>query len=150
MIKRQPVPADTIERIERLAEHLRRDGLVVAAYLFGSFARGNQGPLSDVDLALLLDPAAGREDLGRLTLEYVAEITRRLGTDEVSLVVLNDAPLTVRHEVVRTGRVLVDNDPQSRLSFEARTEDLYMDFEPMLAAYDDELLRKLTAPPDDR
>ena len=45
-----------------------------------------------------------------------------------------------------SGEVLVDNDPAARLDFEVRSENLYMDFRPLLDAYDDELLRQLTAP----
>ena len=42
--------------------------------------------------------------------------------------------------------MLVDNDPEERLKFEVHTEDVYMDFKPFLDAYDEELLRQLSAP----
>jgi predicted nucleotidyltransferase len=146
MIKRHRLPADIRARLDRVAERYSGDSRVVAVYLFGSFARGEEGPLSDVDLAMLLDRRTPRADLASLTLSYLAELNSILGTDEVGFVVLNTAPLTLRHEIIRTGKVLVDNDPEARLDFEVRTEDLYMDFRPALEAYDDELLRQLTAP----
>lgn len=145
MVKRERLPADIRARLVGLSEQFRTDPQVVALYLFGSFARGTEGPLSDVDLALLIDPAVPRAQFEGLTLDYLTAINRRLGTDEVSFILLNDAPLTFRYEVVRTGRILVDNQPEVRLAFEVRTEDLYMDFKPAIDRYDDELLRQLTA-----
>jgi hypothetical protein len=146
MIRNARLPADIRARLRRLAERFGGDRQVVAVYLFGSFARGTEGPLSDIDLAVLLEPATARRDLEALTLTYLAEINRLLGTDEVGFLLLNAAPLTFRYEVIRSGKVLVDNDPTARRAFEVRTEDLYMDFKPALDAYDDELLRQLTAP----
>jgi hypothetical protein len=146
VIKRRRLPPDIRARLDRVVERYSGDSRVVAVYLFGSFARGEEGPLSDIDLALLLNPRTARADLAPLALDYLIELNSLLGTDEVGFVLLNSAPLTLRHEVVRTGKVLVDNDPEARLDLEVRTEDLYMDFKPALDAYDDELLRQLTAP----
>ena len=145
MVKRERLPEDIRERLPQLVEQLRRDRHVVAAYLFGSFARGTEGPLSDIDIAVLLQATTPAAALARLTLEYLGRVNRALGTDEVSFVLLNDAPLTLRYAVIRAGRVLVDNDRAARLAFEVWTEDLYIDFKPALDAYDDMLLRQLTA-----
>jgi predicted nucleotidyltransferase len=146
MIRRERLPADIRGRLPELAEHFRKVPEVVAIYLFGSFARGEEGPLSDIDIALLLRPGMAREQMSDLSLEALAQANRLLGTDEVGFVLLNEAPLTLRYRVVSEGQVLVDNDPSLRLAFEVHTEDLYMDFKPLLDAYDDELLRQLAAP----
>jgi predicted nucleotidyltransferase len=145
MIKRERLPSDIRERLPRLAR-FEHDPRVIAVYLFGSFARGAEDQLSDIDIAMLLDPATPRAALGELTLEYLTQINQLLGTDEVSFILLNKAPLTFRYQVIRTGKVLVDNRPEERLKFEVHTEDLYMDFKPLLDAYDEELLRQLSAP----
>jgi Nucleotidyltransferase domain len=53
--------------LDRLRDALDREG-VVAAMLIGSQARGNPGPLSDVDIAVWHDPdhtAPLRAELGR-------------------------------------------------------------------------------------
>lgn len=53
-----PLPASTVVRIHEIA---RRHG-VKNARLFGSFARGEPGPESDVDLLIRLDPGRGFRD----------------------------------------------------------------------------------------
>jgi predicted nucleotidyltransferase len=73
-------PVDAAAR-ERLAAALDRDG-VVAAYLVGSQARGDAGPLSDVDVAVWLAPGATPDGLAD-------RAERALATDEVDLIVLD-------------------------------------------------------------
>jgi hypothetical protein len=69
-----------------------------------------------------------------------------LGTDEVSVVMLDTAPLPLRYRVIRDGLVLLDRCPTARRNFEVQTQSAYFDFKPALDAYDDELLRQLQAP----
>jgi predicted nucleotidyltransferase len=97
MIRRAPLPADIRHRLPRLAEVFRDDVQVAAVYLFGSFARGTEGPLSDVDIAILLEPGIDRARLAALTLRYTEAVLATLGTDEVSVVMLDTAPLPLRY-----------------------------------------------------
>ena len=145
MIRGKRLPRDIRDRLRLLAQEFERDSSVIALYLFGSFARGEEGPLSDIDVAVLADRSMLSQRVGDPVVEYLGRINRVLGTDEVSFVLLNEAPLVLRYEVIRGGQVLVDNRPRARLDFEVHTEDLYMDFRPHLEAYDEELLRQLTA-----
>ncbi len=70
--------------LERLSHALDHEG-VVAAMLIGSQARGNPGPLSDVDIGIWhypnLDPR-GRLDL---QLRLASDAGHALGTDEMML-----------------------------------------------------------------
>jgi len=107
----------------RLARALDRDP-VIAAYLFGSQARGTAGPLSDVDLAVWSsssgDPAV------QLELAALAGEAVRSASD-VELVVLDRAPVLLRHRVLRDGLRLVDRDPRERVRREAATLCEYLD-----------------------
>lgn len=143
MIKNKPLPTDIRDRFHNLTHHFRENGRVVALYLFGSSAREQEDRLSDIDLALLLDPETLPVDLFQVQLAYLGEINHILRTDEVSFVLLNDCPLIVQYNVIRTGQILVDNNLQKRLAFERRVEDLYFDFKPYLDAYDAELIRQI-------
>src|SRR5207237_913428 len=84
----------------RLASALDTDG-VIAARLFGSQATGKAGSLSDVDVAIWLDPSFRDKDC--LQNELMSAASESLGTDEVQLVVLNDATPLLRHRALRSG-----------------------------------------------
>jgi len=143
MIKRERVPAGVRGRFGRLAATFAGDQRLAAVYLFGSFAAGREGPLSDVDVAVLLAEKVPAGQYDALTIDYYGEVAHALGTGEVSVVLLNRSSLPLRYEVVRGGRVLLDRLPAERLAFEVRTLDEYMDFKPLLDAYDDALLEQL-------
>jgi uncharacterized protein len=106
---------------------------VVAAYLFGSVARGTAGPHSDVDLALLLETSPPPTIEGHL-FDYEAELERRLGAP-VQLVVLNHAPPDLIHRVLRDGRVVLDRDASARIRFEVKSRNEYFDLLPFLRRY---------------
>jgi predicted nucleotidyltransferase len=114
--------------VARLA---RIEGLV-AAYLFGSQARGAAHAASDVDIGLLLEePPATLDDLH---LDVAADLERELGAP-VDLVVLNRAPGELVHRVLRDGELLVENDRSARIRFEVRARNDYFDLEPVRRVY---------------
>ncbi len=106
---------------------------VIAVYLFGSFARGNEGPESDVDVAVLYSEAPARTFDG-LPLSLEEGLERRLGR-AVEVVVLNHASVDLIHRVLRDGKLLIDLDPSSRIQFEVRVRNEYFDLEPILRCY---------------
>ncbi len=126
------VPPLGAAALERLSQALDREG-VVAAMLIGSQARGNPGPLSDVDIAIWHEPgldARGRFDL---QLDLAGEVTRVLGTDEVDVVLLNNAPPLMRHRAIRDGKRLVERDHDERVRLETRAILDYLDTAPLRA-----------------
>jgi len=106
---------------------------VIAAYLFGSMARGTNRPDSDADIAVLFDASPPRRlDGPRLNLE--GDLEKVLGRP-VDLVVLNDAPVDLRIRVLRDGRLLVDRARGTRIAFEVQTRNEAFDPEPVLQRY---------------
>lgn len=116
---------------------------VVAAYVFGSIARGTASPSSDVDLAFLMRTRPASTLEGRM-LDYEAELERALGCP-VQVVILNDAPPDLAHRVLRDGQVLLERDRTARLSFEVRTRNLYFDLLPALTRYRKRALERAVA-----
>jgi predicted nucleotidyltransferase len=105
----------------------------VAAYLFGSFARGEQRPSSDVDVAVLyraLPPST--LDAPQFALE--ADLEQMLGRD-VQVIVLDTASPDLVHRVLRDGKVVLDRDPSARIAFEVWARNEYFDIEPVLRRY---------------
>ncbi len=108
---------------------------VIAAYLFGSVARGKAGPESDVDIAVLYrDPPprtlAGLEVAFRMQDELQSKVGRK-----IDLVVLNTAPLDLTQRVLRDGKILIDRDRGARIRFEVKTRMAFLDFLPVLNRY---------------
>lgn len=109
------------------------DERVLAAYLFGSMARGTESAKSDVDIGVLFRsrPAQTLDSL-RFSLE--GELERSAGR-RVQLLVLNDAPPDLIHRVLRDGRLLLDRDPAARIRFEVDSRNRYFDLLPTLERY---------------
>ncbi|MGH7335670.1 MAG: nucleotidyltransferase domain-containing protein [Candidatus Rokuibacteriota bacterium] len=93
-----------------IEERYRPDPTVAAVYLFGSFARGNAVPGSDVDLLLVLgdDPRPPRERIGDylpesfpvgvdVVLWTAAELDERLATGD-----------RMAHTILAEGEALLD------------------------------------------
>jgi Predicted nucleotidyltransferases len=125
---------ETSSHEDRLRDYFpaRREG-IVAAYLFGSEARGTSGPDSDVDVAVLYsgEPPATL-DSPALTLE--GDLERLLGRP-VEVVVLNSAPVDLVHRVLRDGRLVFEGDRSARIAFEVKARNEYFDLLPILRRY---------------
>lgn len=106
---------------------------IAAAYLFGSLARGNARPDSDVDIGVLYskDPP---KTLAGMGFGLEADLESALGLP-VQLVVLNYAPVDLIIRVLRDGKLLVDRDRSRRIQFEVRSRNEFWDLEPYLKLY---------------
>src|SRR5688572_20303472 len=91
--------------IDRVRELLRGSG-VRLAYLFGSVSREQERADSDLDLAVLLDEGLPPERRGEIRLRLTTELIGLIHTDDVDVVILNDAPPLLADRVVRTGRLV--------------------------------------------
>jgi len=100
-------------------------------YLFGSQARGNAGPLSDVDIGLLFSEAVPRGRRGEIQLQLISHL-QKVNGPHIDVVILNEAPPFLRHRVIRDGRVLYCADERRRVAFEVRAIREYLDFKPYL------------------
>ena len=106
---------------------------VVAAYVFGSVARGEADARSDIDVAVLLaGPVPSCLDGLPYSLERRLELALRR---TVQVVVLNTAPPELVARVLRDGSVLLDRDRPLRIRFEVRARNLYFDLQPFLRRY---------------
>jgi predicted nucleotidyltransferase len=114
--------------IERLQDVLARHPAVAVAYLFGSRARGRTSPLSDIDVAVLLDRAFVGDRFA-LQLELAGSIAAAVGSDAVDVVLLDDAPPSLAYRVLRDGRVILCRDELLRVRHRLRAIDEYLDTE---------------------
>ena len=109
------------KKISSYLVHKRKD--ITFAYLFGSFVSENY--FSDIDLGILV----GRKSLSALDLEI--ELERELEQVvryHVDARVLNNAPISFCQNVIRSGELLLDRDPNMRSDFEGNVLKQYFDF----------------------
>jgi len=125
MIVRTRLPADIGLRLETLGRALERCSAVVFAYVFGGASTGRLKPLSDIDVAVYLEESS---DPVKAQLETLGAVTAHLGTDEVDLVVLNTAPVSVVGRILQTRRVIYERDPLHRHRFESVALRKFFDF----------------------
>ncbi len=112
-----------MQDLSPIVEFFEKESAVYFAYLFGSQATGKSGPLSDLDIAVYLDR---RTDRWKYRLTLMEKLSKLLKRDDVDVVVLNDAPPLLAHEVTRCGTVLKD-DRAKRIPFEVGVMRAYLD-----------------------
>lgn len=136
---------DVLQCIPPLLDELKIDGDIVALYLFGSFAAGKQTPDSDIDLAVLLDQDFSTGRYFEKKLKLLSTVTSLLKTDEVDLVILNQAPPSLSYRILSKGRLLYEKEggKAQRVSFQVRTFDRYFDFKPVEKILHEGLVRRI-------
>lgn len=112
------------KRLVQAKHYFRPREDIAFAYLFGSLAENKATHLSDVDIAVYL--IAGKFSDKRL--EILGDLIDIFRTDRLDLVILNTAPLSLRMKIIQTKRVLADNFPYIRHTFESTTIRAYLDF----------------------
>jgi predicted nucleotidyltransferase len=123
---------------ERIAQEITRvfaarNENATAVYLFGSIARGEGRPNSDVDVAVLYGKPV-EAGLAGLKLALAGDLEERLGR-RVDLVVLDSQPPDFVHRVLRDGLLVVENNRSARIRFEVNARNEYFDVLPMLRRY---------------
>jgi predicted nucleotidyltransferase len=119
---------------EEIAPLFRAYPFIAAAYQFGSTVRDLEGPLSDLDIAILVndEQAPSAIDLLRIELLLAYELQKQLTVSEVDLIALNGQRIPLQYTVLRTGWLIYEADPKYRIRFTQRVVQDYLDFQPTL------------------
>ena len=80
-----------------------------------------------MDLAVWLDPEVDSQARLRRQLDLMGGASQALGGGEVQVVILNDAPPLLAHRALRSGSLLSERDPRSRIALEAKAIERYLD-----------------------
>jgi len=103
---------------KRIAQVMKAIPEVIAAYLFGSAARGETDQFSDVDVAVLLEDDLPKERRWDIEGRLLDQLFRIVGQDKADVVDLKTAPLWFQRVVITTGRVIYERDRQKREAYE--------------------------------
>ena len=125
--------ATRLKALGRYFEERPKEG-VSAAYLFGSHAAGRAHRESDVDVAVLLDweRHPSRRDRFDVRLRLGSELGAIVGTPEVDVVIVNDAPPLFARRIVYEGVPVYRGDPEAEHAFVRDVQLRAADLEPFL------------------
>lgn len=116
---------------EKLRAVLEKHGEISFAYVHGSFAEGLE--FADVDIGLYL--SALPPDPLAYEIERESELARAGFLFAIDIRILNEAPLSFRYNVIKSGHPLFERSKDERSDFVERTLDLYFDFAPYRRMY---------------
>lgn len=125
MIVSKKLPETIGASLSRIPEVLKSESGVVLAVLFGSFARKKIMPLSDVDIAILLeDKVKNLESQRELIFSCISKV---LKTDEIDLIILNEAPVELCYNIIQEGQIVFCRDEKRKIEFIERVIKEYLD-----------------------
>ena len=119
-----------LKNIEKDILHIvKGHSQIIAAYLFGSYARGKPTPLSDIDIAILIN----RQDSNKANnlnfeFEVESELLRQLPEYSFDVRNLNDAPILIQGKIITEGRLLLVKDQRNLSDFVEYIIPRYLDF----------------------
>ncbi len=117
---------------------------VNAAYLAGSLStRTSFGHLSDVDIAILLMEQIKSDQFLDYQLYFFSELAKRLESDNIDVVILNQASLLLKLQVIKYGQILFSRDEKTRVAFETKAVMDYLDFKKFDEIQNQALSRRL-------
>src|SRR5436853_6766481 len=79
---------------------------IQTAYIFGSVASGRARPGSDVAVAVMLGQKSQRLGVIEYRSKLAAEISSAIRRSDVDLVILNESPPVLAHQVLSTRQLL--------------------------------------------
>jgi len=119
---------DLFEKQAQLTQ-LFQTSPVDVAYASGSAsARKLAGSFNDLDVGLLLLDKIKTAEYFDYQVYFVSELSKALETSDLDVVILNNASLLQRAQVINTWSLLFQRDQRRRVQFAARTTMEYLEF----------------------
>ena len=128
MIREEKLPDKILDKIPGLVEQLKIENDLEIFYLYGSGAKNDLKPLSDLDFAVLLDLRSIQKELFRRELDYRTLISTYLNTDEYDLIILNKAPVRFAHSILKEGKMLYYKNQMNLINYTEQINYYYLDF----------------------
>lgn len=132
MIFKNKIKLLSFKQIQKNLEEILAKYPVHCGYLFGSCAQGNQGPLSDLDLAIYLETNLKEEQQEKITVAIQEMVAKALHLpDKVDVVLLNqELPPALERNIVYDGKLIYVKDDAARAYYEADAIKRWLDYKP--------------------
>ncbi|MEX1309664.1 MAG: nucleotidyltransferase domain-containing protein [Candidatus Sulfomarinibacteraceae bacterium] len=131
-----PATHDRDSLVTRLRGLLEPRPEILEAYLFGSNARRQAQPHSDIDIAVFIDDASADQGGFGYRSALTADLMAGLGCNDVDVVILNEAPPLLYHRVLSDGVRVFSRDLMTTTTREGLALSRYCDFVPQLDKVD--------------
>lgn len=116
--------------MKKLKEYLYQRDEIIFAYLYGSFAKGSENILSDIDIAIYIDESKKPESG---TFGYRSELITELQSfvdRDIDLIILNEVTNILAYNVLKDGKLLFTKSYKKRINFHEKVMKIYLDFLP--------------------
>jgi len=107
-----------VKGIDKIIEPFKKDRDVISIYLFGSYARGREKPFSDIDICVIADKHAKRDEI----LSHSSK--------KIDISIFHDLPMSMRFRVIKEGKLLFSRDELKLHRIIVATIRSYLDFKP--------------------
>jgi predicted nucleotidyltransferase len=135
------LPDNVLDKMPEIINKVSADPDVVALYAFGSLAKGDLKPLSDLDFAILLSRELDKQERLDKHLDLIGIFTGTFHTDDIDLVVLNDAPPRFAYNILKNGKRLVLKDKSHLIDFHEHTNKMFIEFKRVRDEFDTAFLQ---------
>jgi hypothetical protein len=105
------------QNLTELKTYFQNQPEVDLVYLFGSQVTEKTHFESDLDVGVLLDKQVEPSTYLDYQIRISSDLIDLLHFNEVDLVILNQAPATLRHAVVRDGQLIYSRNEEKRVTF---------------------------------
>lgn len=118
-----------VRNLEKCVRAFKKHREILFVYLFGSQARKQVTPLSDIDIGIFVDKEMikGKKFPYGYEAHLASEIGPILKTEQIDLALLNDAPILLKHRCMTEGKLLYCRDEISHAMFRVKTLHEYLD-----------------------
>ena len=115
----------------KIADLFNNDKEIAAVYLFGSRAKNNESEKSDIDLGFLFNEKLSSIESYKMLQNYFVKLSRFFGK-EYDLVDMERINFVLLFEIIRDGKILIENNRKKNRHFKAQKIVQYFDFEYIL------------------
>jgi predicted nucleotidyltransferase len=105
-----------VKGIDKIIEPFKKNRGVISIYLFGSYARGREKPFTDIDICVVADRDANRDEI----LSHSSK--------KIDISIFHDLPLSMRFRVIKEGKLLFSRDELKLHRIIVATIRSYLDF----------------------
>ena len=120
------LPPNAASKIPELLDRIAKDTHIVALYALGSLVTGDLKPLSDLDFGVLVSGKVDKQKRFDKHLDLIGMFNEVLKTDEVDLIMMNDAPMRFSHNIIKSGKLIYCKDNLELADFIEKTIKLYL------------------------